>query len=461
MNNFGYNTEDDIMALATPRMESALAIIRASGRSSIDKFCECFSNASVVKSCAGNCVIYGYVLGVDGSKIDQVLVSVFRNPKSYTGEDMVEISAHGSLAGIELILQRLREVGFRDAEAGEFTLRSFLNGKLDLSQAEAVQEIVSSKSSFAHKTALHSLSGAIKNELIGIKDLLMSTFASVELQLDYAEDDLDEEIEVPLDNLDEAEDRLRRLLASYKSGKILKDGIRIALAGKTNSGKSSLFNLLLKEDRSIVSNIHGTTRDYLEAQLSISGLPITLFDTAGLRLSDDPIEIEGIKRTKNIIENCDIIIFVIDNSKEILSEDLEQLKSLDLEKTIVIQNKQDIDSKFTEINSSKLKDLSSPILLSATTGYGFSELENRIKELAGFSLIDTSVSTVISSQRQKNLIQKCLDNLEIAKKEFKDFALDGFAVDLKEALDSIGEITGDITSDDILNSIFGDFCVGK
>ncbi len=461
MSSLKYNTADEIMALATPRLESALAIIRLSGKDSIDKFSQCFSNGKGLINSNGNSVVYGYIEGSKNEKIDQVLVSIFRAPKSYTGENMIEISAHGSIAGIELILQRLRELNFRDAEPGEFTLRAFLNGKLDLSQAEAIQEIVSSKSSFAHKTALHSLSGAIKRELFSIKDILLNTFSSVELQLDYAEDDLDEEIDVPIENLDEAITRLKRLLDSYESGRILKDGIKIALAGKTNSGKSSLFNLLLKEDRSIVSNIHGTTRDYLEAQLSISGLPITLFDTAGLRTSSDPIEIEGIKRTKNIIENCEIVIFVIDNTKKLSEEILEEIKTLSSKKIIVVQNKADLKSDFSEINSDKLKNICNPINISALNGLGLKELENEVKRLAGFSLIDTTVDTVISSQRQKNLIEKSIEFLEVAKNEFKIFALDGFAVDLKDALDSLGEITGEVTSDDILNSIFGDFCVGK
>ena len=445
----GYDTEELIAALATPWGESALAVIRTSGTGSVEKIVSIFKGNKDITKLPGYSLAFGMLQ--DGDKaVDQVVLGIYRAPKSYTGEDMVEIFCHGSLPGIQAVMETLHKAGFRDAQPGEFTMRSFLNGKVDLTKAEAVNELILSKSRQAQILALDRLSGSIYDAIDRAKHLLADILAAVEIQLDYAEDEADPAAGFDMEKLDKASGILSRLAATYQVGKLYKEGIRIALAGRTNAGKSKLFNLFLKEDRSIVSDIKGTTRDYIESSVAVKGIPAVLIDTAGLRSSDDPVEAEGIRRSNMVIENADIILYLVDSTEGLADEDEAFIKE---HPCVPLWNK--IDKT----------DAAAPegfVPISAATGAGFDELEKLIYTKAMRSgRLDTG-EAVIDSQRQKDLIDRALDATGKVKIGMAaQMPLDVVAVDLEEAVNALGELTGEITSSDILENMFSRFCVGK
>jgi len=445
----GYDTEELIAALATPWGESALAVIRTSGTGSIEKIAAIFKGNKDLIALPGYSLAYGMLM--DGDKaVDQVVLGIYRAPKSYTGEDMVELFCHGSLPGIQAVMELLYKTGFRAAQPGEFTLRSFLNGKVDLTKAEAVNELILSKSRQAQTLALDRLSGSIYDAIDQAKHLLADILAAVEIQLDYAEDEADPAAGFDMDKLDRAADILSRLATTYQVGKLYKEGIRIALAGRTNAGKSKLFNLFLKEDRSIVSDIKGTTRDYIESSVAVKGIPAVLIDTAGLRTSDDPVEAEGIRRSNMVIENADIILYLVDSTEGLSDEDKTFIKA---HPCIPLWNK-------TDITEAAAPEGFVPI--SAVTGAGFGEMEELIFARAmGGRKVDTG-EAVIDSQRQKELIDRSLEAIGKVKIGMAaGMPLDVVAVDLEEAVNALGELTGEITSADILENMFSRFCVGK
>jgi len=445
----GYDTEELIAALATPWGESALAVIRTSGTGSIEKIAAIFKGNKDLTALPGYSLAYGMLM--DGDKaVDQVVLGIYRAPKSYTGEDMVELFCHGSLPGIQAVMELLYKTGFRAAQPGEFTLRSFLNGKVDLTKAEAVNELILSKSRQAQTLALDRLSGSIYDAIDQAKHLLADILAAVEIQLDYAEDEADPAAGFDMDKLDRAADILSRLATTYQVGKLYKEGIRIALAGRTNAGKSKLFNLFLKEDRSIVSDIKGTTRDYIESSVAVKGIPAVLIDTAGLRTSDDPVEAEGIRRSNMVIENADIILYLVDSTEGLSDEDKTFIKA---HPCIPLWNK-------TDITEAAAPEGFVPI--SAVTGAGFGEMEELIFARAmGGRKVDTG-EAVIDSQRQKELIDRSLEAIGKVKIGMAaGMPLDVVAVDLEEAVNALGELTGEITSADILENMFSRFCVGK
>ena len=446
-----YDTEDDIAALATPRAVGAIAVIRTSGKRCLEKAARCFSRPKALKAAEGGTFLYGKILHPTTKEpIDDVIVSVSRAPRSYTGGDCLEISCHGGIPGVDAVLAALREAGFRDAEPGEFTMRAFINGKLDLTQAEAVASLIDAKTKAMHTASLRTLDGAVSRELSEIRRILIDVSAAVEVQLDYAEDDLDDAVVVPVAELEEAALRLRRLSDSYKVGRLMREGVKIALAGRTNSGKSSLFNRLLNEERSIVSDIHGTTRDYLEESVTIAGFPVVLYDTAGLRRSDDRIEAEGIERAHRILDACDLVLYVVNAVDGETDEDRRRLERIRTPILKVI-NKIDLKAPPAGFNG---------IPVSAATGEGLSglieALADRLKSEAG-----TSEPPFAVNERQSQLVRQALTAVEAALTDNGGAVLDGIAIELKEALDAVGELTGETASPDILDAVFSRFCVGK
>ena len=455
MKNLQYDTDDLIAALATPWGESALAVIRTSGKNCIEAVASVFDDSNKLKNADGNTLLRGYIIDPDTKeRIDEVVAGIYRNPRSYTGEDLVEIYTHGSLPGIRAVLAALKKGGFRNAGPGEFTLRAFLNKKMDLTRAEAVHEIITSKSRKAQNLALARLSGNVFNKINIIKHSLSDILASVELQLDYAEDEDDPGAGINPEHLKKSRKELEELASTYRIGRLYQDGIKIVLAGRTNAGKSALFNLFLKEDRSIVSDIHGTTRDYIESYISIKGVPVRLFDTAGIREADHPVEAEGIKRSEQIIESSDIVIYLVDSCEGLSSEDENLIKLYSSRNIIKLWNKIDICRNDPPEGF---------IPVSSFTGKGFSEVEKLILETAyGGELTSVTDDAVIDSERQKMHIDNAVAALMEAEKSVKqDIPLDLIAPDIKEAMDNLGEITGEITSADILNNMFTKFCVGK
>ncbi len=454
--------QDSIAALATPWGESALAVIRVSGPDSLRLLASVFEPVSArgktLDKVPGHTVHRGVITALEENGqqeiVDEVLAAVYRSPKSFTGEDGAELFCHGSPIIIRRLLALLEEAGFRFAGPGEFTLRAFLNRKLDLTQAEAVNEVVRAKTDRARAIALNRLSGAIEQKINQIKSILVRLSAAVELRLDYPDDEVEENDKITGEDV-VAQQELERLLSTYRIGKIYQEGISVVLAGSTNSGKSTLFNRMLKEDRAIVSEIHGTTRDYLEGIVSVEGIPIKLYDTAGYREQAEGIEAEGMRRTDSIVGNADIILYLVDAESGFTAKDEEFLRGSGSEKRLIpVWNKIDRQSS---------RPPAGFIPISAKEGDGLEELGRAITEkvLTGVGMVDSG-EPIIDSLRQKRLLERALQGI-------KDFRAglqagepwDVLAVDLKEALDSLGEITGEVTSQDILNQIFSQFCVGK
>ncbi len=448
-----FSAVDPIAALATPWGESAIGVIRTSGEGCLELLSEVFhSGKNSLAESSGYTIRHGFIED-KGRRIDEVLITVYRKPHSYTGEDCAEIFCHGGMVIVREILQALLSRGFRQAEPGEFTQRAFLNGKMDLTRAEAVNEIIRSKTDRARQLALNRLSGDIEHKIQRIKETLISISAAVEVWIDYPDDDLDED-PIDRDRLDSVQNELERLLSTYRTGKIIQEGISVVIAGRTNAGKSTLFNLLLREDRAIVSEIHGTTRDYIEGAISIEGIPIRLFDTAGLRDSLDPLEQEGMRRSDRIIKSADLVLFLVDATRGLEEADKALMQSYEFGIDVIpLWNKVDVTSA---------KAPQGCIPISCQTGEGLTELHNRIAEkILGGSSIESG-EPIVDSLRQKNLIEKCLDAVRSLKKgHAENLPLDVLAVDIKEAIDCLGEITGEVVSEDILREMFSKFCVGK
>ena len=457
MKELEYNTDDSIAALATGWEESALAVIRTSGSDCIQRASEVFSNSSSLLAAEGGRVVYGFVINPDtGEKVDEVLAAVFRAPKSYTGEDSVEFFCHGGLPAVSTMLAALKRGGFRDAGPGEFTMRAFINGKLDLTRAEAVHEIVTAKTARAHGLALNRLSGALEERIDRLKKRIVDMLSQVELLLDYPEDELDGQAsEYPLDEgeLSRLGQDVEHLAESFKAGRVFREGVPVALAGRTNAGKSSLFNLLLKEDRAIVSEIHGTTRDYIESWITVNGIPLRLFDTAGLRASENPVEAEGIKRSGAVIADAGIVLYLVDSDEGLNAEDENFIAQFeDPSRLILLWSKVDQGGKAAPPGF---------LSVSAMTSEGLSGLEQALAEAAlGKKGLDDDV--VIDSIRQRDLLLRAAEAVRTARSAAAEEApLDVAAMELKDAVDALGEITGEVSSADILNNIFSNFCVGK
>ncbi len=458
--------QDSIAALATPWGESALAVVRVSGRDSLALLSAIFKPAGGTKREGGLVDVPGHTIhhgsiedrsdNGAGEPIDDVLVAVYRGPRSFTGEDGAEIFSHGSPVIIRRLLALLRKAGFRFAGPGEFTLRAFLNRKLDLTQAEAVNEVVRAKTDRARAIALNRLSGAIEGSINRIKRGIVELSAAVEVGLDYPEEELDDGNPAATEEaVARWQGELERLLATYRLGKIYQEGITVVLAGRTNSGKSTLFNRMLKEDRAIVSEVHGTTRDYLEGLVDLEGIPVKLYDTAGYREGGGNIEREGMRRTDNIVKNAHIVLYLVDAGGGLSAGDREflQINAAD-RRLIPVWNKIDLNGR----------DCPEGFLpVSAVDGEGLEALvwtiTARVFDGVGAA---GGEEPIIDSLRQKQLLERALEGLTSFRRGQRDGQpLDVLAVDLKETLDALGEITGEVTSQDILDSIFSRFCVGK
>ncbi|MDC7228373.1 MAG: tRNA uridine-5-carboxymethylaminomethyl(34) synthesis GTPase MnmE [Spirochaetales bacterium] len=464
MKELTYNTEDPIAALATGWEESAIAVIRTSGSDAIGLASNIFSNKGGLQKAEGGTIVYGYVVDPEtGERVDEVLAAVFRAPKSYTGEDSVEFYCHGGIPAVSVVLSALKKGGFRDAAPGEFTMRAFINGKLDLTRAEAVHEIVTARTARAHSLALNRLSGGLEKRIDGLKKRLLDMLSSVELLLDYPEDELDGQAgEYPLDAkaVSELCADIGRLAESFKAGKVFRDGVPVALAGRTNAGKSSLFNLLLREDRAIVSEVHGTTRDYIESWITVKGIPLRLFDTAGLRASDNPVEAEGIKRSGEVIAEAGIVLYLVDSTEGLNEEDEAFISGFeDAERLIKLWSKIDTVPAAGEENDADIPEGFIPV--SSVSGKGLNDLEDALSEAAlGRKGLEDDV--VIDSMRQRDLLSRAKEALvNTAAAAAEEAPLDAAAMELRDALDALGEITGEVSSADILNNIFSNFCVGK
>ena len=476
MDNTGYTPEEPIAAIATALAPSALGIVRASGRGCIALLAKIFSRPKALLEAAGNTIVYGWI--VDGDeRIDEVLVSVFKAPKSFTGEEMAEISCHGGVSVVTAVYSLLLRSGFRQAERGEFTFRAYINGKTDLTKAEAVREIIDSKTDASRSHAAGRLAGNLYGTIDSVKKLIVETIADIEVEIEYPEDE--ENIADSFDDtkLRRAEKALSDLASSWKSEKIYQDGARVVLCGKTNAGKSSLFNSLLKEDRAIVSDIEGTTRDFIESWIDFDGIPARLFDTAGLRETEDVIEARGVEITKDLSAEADLILYLVDSTVGLTDEDSafieahgEKNSSVPL---ILLFTKSDSESSSTKSTKSANSTNSvsenpaqnllveNSVSISSKTGEGIAELCSLVKAALSKSAETDRNQTGLGSERQKVSVEEALESVRHALSLTKDFALDAVVQDLEDSLDALGAVTGEITPDDILGSIFSRFCVGK
>ncbi|MFP4375837.1 MAG: tRNA uridine-5-carboxymethylaminomethyl(34) synthesis GTPase MnmE [Spirochaetales bacterium] len=454
--------EHPIVAIATPLAPSALAVLRLSGHGTLTLLAKRFDRPERIEAAAGHSMVHGRFIGADGAPLDEVLVSVFRAPRSYTGEEAAEISCHGSPAGVRRIYGELLRAGFAAAEPGEFTRRAFGNGKLDLTQAEAVNEIVCAQTAVAHSLALDRLEGAVAREMTAIRERLVTLMAQLSIQLDYPEEDSGE-VSLDREALSEVGGRIRELAATFDRGRLYQEGARVALAGRTNAGKSSLFNRLLRQERSIVSDVHGTTRDYLEAVIDVGGIPVRLFDTAGLRLAGEAVEEEGIRRSGEIIRAAELVLYVIDGSIGLTPEDRERMAAIPEHVAVItVSNKSDLAAGHVSSATS------SSVAVSAVTGEGVSELfalvERTLLEptLVGSGGAGQDGGVAIDSERQHSALVRAADAIEETEASLEaGMPADAVAVDLQEAILAIGEITGEVASAEILDKMFGSFCVGK
>ncbi len=430
-----YSLGEPVYALATPFSPSALALIRISGESVIDRLSPYFSSSLDKKESVG--VSFGLLKDDGGSKIDEAVAIIYKKGHGYTLEEAIELIIHGSLPSIKRALILLSKIGFREAERGEFTYRAFMNGRIDLTQAEAVEEIVKSKSMRAEMDALERLEGSLKRELNGIKETLIDIIASLEVYLDYGEDEVIDDWVFPEDRVGSIISRLKAMIATYSSSHLYSDGAIVVISGRVNAGKSSLFNAILRENRSIVSEEEGTTRDYIETEILLGDIPVRLFDTAGLREAEGKAESEGIRRSKELIDKANLVIEVIDSEEE--RED---------EKTLCVHSKSDIYGSRGSFS------------FSSVTGDGLGEILSEVEKRLSSSVSISDSVPKIDSQRQKDALESALGDL-VYVSESRGLSYDIIALYFQSALEKLRILTGEATSEDILSRLFSSFCLGK
>lgn len=418
-------------------------------------------NPKDISEIPGYTMQYGNIVD-DGKIIDEVLVSYFKAPKSYTTEDMCEINSHGGNVIMRKILQICLKNGADLAEPGEFTKRAFLNGRIDLSQAESVIDIINAKSDREAKEGIKQLEGYLATSIRQIKNEILDVMTNIEVSIDYPEYDTPEVLEDDLKKkMEEVLDKLHKLEASFDNGKLIKEGIKTAIIGKPNAGKSSLLNAILKEDRAIVTEYEGTTRDTIEEFVNINGIPLKLIDTAGIRETENEVEKIGIEKSIKYAKEADLVILIIDGSKDLSKEDIEILNIVNPKKTIIILNKIDLEQKIDE-NTPEIVKFNNIIKISALKKEGIDKLYEKINDLFNFNQINVDNDIVITNERHKIQIQKAIQNLNKAIKSLSiNMPIDIVAISLKDVLSDLGEITGEEASEEIINEIFARFCLGK
>ena len=452
---------DTIAAISTPRGEGGIGIIRISGDKSFEILDKIFKKKNPNHYLGFYKFNYGFI--IDNDKIvDEVMIVRMRAPKTYTCEDVVEINCHGGYFVSEKVLEIVLKNGARHAEAGEFTKRAFMNGRIDLSQAEAVMDLISGKTEKSISISMDQLRGDLKEKIKEFKKSLLDVTAHVNVVLDYPEEGIDDPLPLNLrKNLENIYEEANILIESYDKGKKIKEGIKTVIVGKTNVGKSTILNSLLKEERAIVTNIPGTTRDVIEEIINIKGIPLILVDTAGIRETEDIVENIGVKKSKQLIEKSDLVLLVLDSSREIENEDKEVIEKIveNDKKVIILLNKIDLDKK---IDLSKY-NFPNVVEISAKENIGIENIEEKIYSYIIEEKVENfSEKLIITNIRHKTALEKAKDSIKnIFETIDNGMPMVLISVDLKEALDNLSEITGEISSEDILDHVFGNFCVGK
>ncbi|MEW8995646.1 tRNA uridine-5-carboxymethylaminomethyl(34) synthesis GTPase MnmE [Clostridium sp.] len=454
---------DTIGAISTSIGEGGIAIVRISGDKAKDVVDKIFQakNGKSIKDMKSYTMKYGYIIDENNNHIDEVIVSFMKGPRSFTAEDTIEINCHGGVVATNKVLEQVVKQGVRLAEPGEFTKRAFLNGRIDLSQAEAVIDIINAKTDLSMKSALMQSEGAISKEIQGLRGELLSTIAHIEATVDYPEDDLEEvTAEMAIKDLEAIKKEIKEFIETAEEGKILREGLSTVIVGKPNVGKSSLLNALTRENRAIVTDIPGTTRDVIEEYINISGIPIKIIDTAGIRETDDVVEKIGVERSRAKINDADLIILILDSSNDLSEEDKEIINHISNKKYMILLNKSDLNSKITQGNLENIncKNIYS---ISAKTGEGIDKVRAAIKDMFFKGEISTN-NIIITNTRHKEALLRAYECVESSIDTLNHtFAIDLASIDIRNAWTFLGEITGESLEENIIDKIFKDFCLGK
>lgn len=458
-----YDTTDTIAAIATPLGESGIGVIRISGSKAYDVGDAIFQSKSSLPLAQrrDRSIQYGLIVDDDGKVVDEVILLIMKGPRSYTAEDVLEIQCHGGRQSLSEILGLVLRHGARLANPGEFTQRAFVNGRLDLAQAEAVMDVIQAKSAQGLTSAVSQLEGRL-SRVVGDMRLHLTDFITrLEVTVDYPEEDL-EEIEVPdiAGAIRDMERRLDDMLAESKSGRMMRDGVMAAIAGTPNAGKSSLLNRFLETERAIVTDVPGTTRDVIEEWITIQGVPICLVDTAGIRSTDDTVEQIGVRRAKEYMDRADIILVVVDQSRPLQEEDRQILETARGRQALIVLNKEDLQPAFA---TEELQSYGLPLLsISASTGAGMGELKDAMLSLALQQGLTAAQSALLANTRHIELVRQSREALQRALDTIEaGMPVDCAIVDIREAWELLGSITGDTVHDDIIEEIFSRFCLGK
>ena len=455
---------DTICGIATPIGEGGISIIRVSGENALQVIDKIFKgkNPSSITTMKSYSMRYGHICELETkNEIDEVIISYMKGPKSFTAEDVIEINCHGGIIATNRVLEEVVKAGARVSEPGEFTKRAFLNGRIDLSQAEAVMDIITAKTELSMKSAMLQSKGALSREIEKLRQYMLNTLALIEYAVDFTEDEEDIDPSIPIkvrEELEKAINDMEKLLKDSDEGRIIRDGLNTVIVGKPNVGKSSLLNVLLKENRAIVTDIPGTTRDVIEEFINLDGIPLKIVDTAGIREATDMVEKIGIEKSREKLNEADLVILMLDSSRELEDEDLEIIDIVEKKNTIVLLNKIDLEQK---IDRDKLSNFNNIIESSAKLGYGIEELKKKIKDMFFHGEVGNE-SLVISNVRHKQALYRSLDNCKEALDRVKlNEYLDLISIFVTAAMKALGEITGSELEEDLVNKIFSEFCCGK
>ena len=459
---------ETIAAISTATGNGGIGIIRMSGENCFNILEKIFrtskNNKINIEKIKGYTIQYGYIIDNKTNEIiDEVLVSFFKNPKSYTRENMCEINSHGGMVVEKRILEECLKNGAILAQPGEFTKRAFLNGRIDLSQAESIIDIINSKTEKEAKASINQLQGYLSENIGKIRHELLDIMADIEASIDYPEYDIEEVTNSKaIKLLENVKSKLEILEESFNSGKVLKEGIKTAIIGRPNAGKSSLLNTILKEERAIVSDIEGTTRDTIEELVTIKGIPLKIIDTAGIRKTSDKIEEIGVEKALKVAEDADLILAIIDNTKELNEEDLKIFNLVKNKNAIILLNKIDLQDNNLEKNEEILNANKKVIKISTKNRDGIEELYKEIEKMFNVKEIDIYSGNLITNIRHKNQITHSIKNINEAINAINlNLPIDIISISIKETLEDLGKITGDNVGEDIINEIFSKFCLGK
>lgn len=455
-----------IAAISTAVGEAGIGIVRISGKDALNIGNYIFEGNKVqeLKDDHNRKLVYGHIVDRQNNQlIDEVLISYMKGPHTYTREDMVEVYCHGGIISVKKVLELILSNGARLAEPGEFTKRAFLNGRLDLSQSEAIIDMIRAKTDRSFEASLNQLEGSLSRKIKEIRNILLEMIAHVEVSIDFPDEDIEE---VTYEDLEKSgnkvKEELEQLLSTAERGKILRDGLNTVILGKPNVGKSSLLNAVLRENRAIVTDIPGTTRDIIEEYVNIDGIPLRIIDTAGIRNTDDLVEQIGVDKAKETVEKADLIIAVFDASREMSDEDYEIIELIKDKKSIILLNKTDLPTKYDEAYLKSIINNREIITTSITSGVGVDLLERSIKNIFYSGEVEVYSDTIVTNVRHKNQLVKALQNINQAIKDIKgNVPIDCIEVDLKNCWENLGEISGDTIGEDILDKIFSEFCIGK